>query len=370
MIFNIIEENEMKTLKTRFLIALTLGALALFGVGCAPNPAAGGTETQPDGEGHISDSGMLALPELAPVELEGRPLQVVATTSLIGDVVAQVGGEAIRLTTLMGPGEDPHSYQPSAQDFAAAENADVIFLNGWGLEEALAQDLETLGSEPLLVPISAGITPLGFGEGELHDEMEGDEHSDAHESEGHDEDHHTPVDPHVWFSVPNVQKWEENVALVLRTLDPAHAEIYTQNAATYLSELQTLEVYIRAQAAQIPVENRVLVTSHDSLGYFAQAYGFEILGTVIPAASTVAEPSAADLAGLILAMRERRVCALFTETTVNATLAETVASELDHCAAVQVLPIYTGALGPAGSGAESYIGMMRVNIDTIAAGLK
>jgi len=121
---------------------------------------------------------------------------------------------------------------------------------------------------------------------------------------------------------------------------------------------------------QIPSESRILVTNHDSFSYFADEYGFEILGTVIPAASTLAEPSAADLAGLITEMEEHGVCTIFAETSVSDTLAQTVAGELEGCDEVKVLLLYTEAIGSAGGGADSYIGMFRANVDAIVQGLR
>ena len=294
---------------------------------------------------------VLPLPELSAVTVDGRALRVVATTSIIGDVVAQVGGQAIDLTTLMGPGQDPHSYEPSANDLTGVAQADVIFVNGWDLEEALLRSLTTIGGQTPLVPVSANIQPRPFsGEGSS------DEHGGA--------------DPHVWFAVPNVAQWTRNIEQILSELDPAHQDTYAANAAVYLAQLEALQTEAAAQLAVIPADKRVLVTNHDSLGYFAAEYDFETLGTVIPAMSTLAEPSANDLATLIAVMGEHNVCTLFTETTVSDKLAQTVAAELSNCDTVNVVPLYTGAVGPAGSGADSYLGMFRANIQAIIAGLQ
>lgn len=317
---------------------------------------------------HEAEAEMLMLPELNAAELDGAPLRVIATTSIIGDVVAQVGGETIDLTVLMEPGQDPHSYEPAAQDLTAVANAHIIFINGWDLEEGLADDLENIGEDALVVPISANIAPLAFGEDEhAHEdeEHEEDEHEEGDEH-GHD---HSGADPHVWFDIHNVEQWAENVEHVLSDLDPANAATYEANAAAYTEALEELEAYTTSQLDSIPEDNRFLVTNHDSFSYFANAYGFTVLGTVIPSASTVAEPSASDLAELIMEMEEHNVCTIFTETTVNDALAQTVAAELDGCDTVQVLQLYTGAVGPEGSGEDSYIGMFRANVDAIVSGL-
>lgn len=310
------------------------------------------------GNGDPSEAaGELALPELAPADLGNSKLRVAATTSIIGDVVAQVGGEAIELKTLMGPGQDPHSYEPSAGDLTAVADAHVIFVNGWDLEEGLLRNLRAVAGQTPLIPVSAGITPLVAAE----------EHDDDAEIGEHD---HEGADPHVWFDPHNVQQWVVNIEQVLSALDPANAAVYQRNAAAYQEQLNQLIAYADSQLGTIPAERRKLVTNHNTLGYFAARYQFEVIGTVLPAASTLAEPSASALADLTGKMAAENICTLFAENTANARLAQTVSAELTDCPKVQVITLYTGAIGPAGSGADSYIGMMRANIDAIVGGLK
>lgn len=336
---------------------LLMGFLAAGCAGGAAPQATAVPTTNPTAE-----MGVLSLPALTAVALEGEPLNVVATTSIIGDVVAQVGGEAIALTTLMGPGQDPHSYQPGARQLTAVANADVIFINGWDLEEALVRNLESVGEKAIFVPISANIQPLAFGAGG-HDETE--------DEDGHEEHDHEGADPHVWQAVPNVMQWVNNAQQVLRALDPANTAVYEQNAAAYLAALAELEAYAQAQLAAIPTENRVLITNHDALAYFAHAYNFEILGTVVPGGSTLAESSATSLAALVSLMTEHGICTIFAENTSNTNLAAAVAAELKTCAGgVQVSQLYTDALGAPGSGADSYIGMFRANVDAVVEGLR
>ena len=299
-----------------------------------------------------SSSGLvpLALPTLTPLQRPpDRPLQVVATTSIIGDVVAHVGGDATSLTTLMAAGQDPHSYEPSTGDLTKVAESDLIFVNGWQLEEALLDDLTNIAVEAPIVPISANITPL-LPAGEAHE--------------------HGAVDPHVWLDPQLVTQWVHNVQDVLSDLDPANAPVYAANAAAYLKELAALDDDMVQQLSQIPPASRKLVTNHDSLTYFAHRFDFEIVGAVIPAPSTVAEPSAQQLAALVQKMREENVCTIFAETTASPRLAETVAAELTTCDTVDVLLLHTGALGPPGSGASSYTEMMRTNTDTIVRGLE
>ncbi len=338
---------------------LVLVTFLWLAAGCSPTaePSQNQPASPHPAAQHDEDLGaeMLTLPALEAVTLEGQPLRVIATTSIIGDVVAQVGGDAIELTTLMGPGQNPHNYEPAAKDLTAVSEAQVIFINGWDLEEALVDDLEAIGAGAFIIPVSARIEPMAF---RIPKAKVGDDH-----------DHGDP-DPHVWTSIHNVEQWVENIENALSELDPAHAEAHQANAEAYLTELETLEAYTEAQLADIPTEERLLVTNHSAFGYFARDYDFEVLGTVIPGMSTLSEPSARDLAELIATMEEQDICTIFTETTVSDALAQTVAAELSGCDDVKVLPLYTGAVGPTGSGADSYIGMFRANVDTIVEGMQ
>ncbi len=305
------------------------------------------------------DERELRLPELEPVDLGGRSLQVVATTSIIGDVVAQVGGDEIELLKLMDPGQDPHSYEPSAGDLTAVSKGDVIFVNGWNLEEGLADDLSTISENTPVIPVNANIDPLEF---------DGEKNADHDKDNGSHE--YSQVDPHTWFAVANVQQWVENIIVVLSELDPANAAIYGSNGQAYIMELEDLDQALRRKIETIPVKERILVTNHDSFGYFAKEYGFKIVGTVMPSSSTLAEPSAGDLANLIGLLEREDLCTIFTETTLSDSLPQTVGQELRNCEQVKILPLYSGSIGPPGSGADSYRGMMETNVSAILEGLQ
>lgn len=290
---------------------------------------------------HGNAGGTLALPELAEIELDGRKLNVVATTSIIGDVVANVGGDMLELSVLIGRNQDSHSYELTPQDFVALENADVIFVNGWDLEEQLAEIVEE-NFAAKGVAISAEITPRTFD-------------SQA-------------ADPHVWFSIHNAEQWAENAATVLTQLDPTNGATYAANLETYLAQLTELEEEIEELLTELPTDKRKLVTNHDAFGYFADEYGFEVVGTVIPSFSSSAEPSASDLAELANLMEAEEVCTVFAETSRSDDLARTVSAELTHCDSVQVLQLYTGSIGDGA--ADSYIGLYRENVKTIVEGLR
>jgi ABC-type Zn uptake system ZnuABC Zn-binding protein ZnuA len=292
---------------------------------------------------HAGEMSGMSTPELAPVQLgAGERLNVVTTTSMIGDVVSQIGGEYITLSSVIGVGQDPHTYEPVPADIALLEQADVIFSNGLGFEEGLVEPLASLSGRVPVVPVSVGVDVLA-GEGE-----------------------HAAGDPHTWMDPRNVMIWVDNIAYALSALDPAHAETYGANAEAYRAQLEELDAYITAQVARIPEANRKLVTDHEALGYFARRYGFEVVGAVIPNVTTSAEPSAADLAALVETIRAEQVRAVFVSTSVSDELARTVAEEVGY--EVRILYLYH-ELGEQGSGAETYLGMMRTDIDTIVAGL-
>ncbi len=301
-----------------------------------------------------SEGGAGPTPALAPVRLEpGERLRVVATTTIVGDVVARVGGDAIQLTVLLPIGADPHTYEPRPADLTAVAQAHVLFVNGLGLEEFLESTLRNVGNVPV-VSVSEGIPPRAL---------------EAHEHEGHEEgeEQHEgeEVDPHVWMDVRNVMVWVENIQKTLSALDPGNASLYAANAAAYRAELEELDAWILQQVAQIPPQNRKLVTNHPSFGYFADRYGLEQVAAVYPI-SPGSEPSAREIAELEETIRQFGVPAVFAETTVNPKLAEQVARDTG----IRLVTLYTGSLGGPGSGAESYVAMMRYNVAAIVDALK
>lgn len=332
-----------------FIFAL----LSLLISACGGNT---GQQTMPEGD---ATTGILTLPEVTELATDDAPLRVLATTSIIGDIVSRVGGDAIDLVVLMPPGQDPHSFQPGAADLTAAADADLIFVNGWNLEEGLAKDISSIGRRAVIIPVSAGIVPRTLGD-EEHD-------GEASDGEAHG---HGAVDPHVWQDVANVMQWVENIRRVLGAADPANAAVYDANAARYLGELEQLDADLRTTLSNIPSEKRVLITNHDNLGYFAEAYDFEIAGAIIPSISTLAEPTAGAMAALVNTMKEHGICTVVTETTSSGQLARTLQNELTFCEEVTILPISTDALGPGGSETASYTGLMRANAAALVEGLR
>ncbi len=276
-------------------------------------------------------------------------LKVVASTTLVGDVVKQVGGDLIELTVLFPPGADPHTFEPRPQDMAALSDAQVVVINGLGLEEALEAVLEA-NVKGTLVHASEGIEVRAF---------EGEEH----EGEGH---HHEGGDPHTWTDPNNVIVWTQNIAAALAEADPSNAKAYQANADAYLASLKELDGWIRTQIEQIPPERRKMVTDHLAFGYFADEYGLEQVGALIGSFSTNAAPSAQELAALEDKIKEQGVPAVFIGKTVNPALAEQVAQDTG----VKLVHVYTGSLSEPGGEADSYLAFMRYNVNAIVEALK
>lgn len=344
-----------RTLLAGWACALCLAVV----VGCA---APGGANapalaTTPAEDHHDKAEGAETLPALAPVTLaEGEKLRVVATTNIVGDVVHQVGGDAIELVQLLPPGTDPHSYQARPDDLRALNQAHVVFINGLHLEEAMAPVLENLDSGAPVIAVNIGVTPLGFPEA----------HAETHaETNTEDAHHHEGADPHTWMDVRNVEQWVANIAAVLTALDPAHAADYTANAAAYTAELEALHQEIERALASIQPAQRKLVTDHDNLGYLASAYDLTIVGAVIPSLSTMAAPSAQELAALQQQIAQEGVKAILVGTTVN----PNVAQQLARDTGAVVTTIYTDSLSDADGPAGDYIAMMRYNLTQIVTAL-
>lgn len=305
------------------------------------------------GQPSVDEISSLDLPLLESIDLSGRKLKVVATTSIIGDLVSKVGDEVVDLVILMDAGQDPHRYEPTAEKLRQVAEADVIFVNGWGLEEGLIDDIATVSTAPT-VPVAANIKPRIASVQET-------EHGSRDAS---DDLHEYLVDPHVWLDPKLSVVMLENITRTFQILDPSNGSVYDKFAGEYRQHLDEL-LGDYDQLSRIPPEKRKLVTNHDSLGYFADAYDFEIIGTIIPSASTLAEPTAKELASLVAAMEEADVCIIFGETTQNNVLAEAVANELENCESVTIVTLYTGSLGPSGSEAATYLSMMESNLEAI-----
>lgn len=293
-------------------------------------------------------------------EADGELPLVMVTTTILGDVVHHLVGERARVEVLMPPGGDPHEFEPSARQVELVTQADIVIANGLGFEEGLVDTLEAARDDGVAVyEVAPDLDPLTLkGEGEDEDE-EGRSHK-HHEGEG--------FDPHVWTDPRRMAKAVDTIAAQLAKADPAlGSAVVTARAESYAQELRELDAEIERLLASVPETNRELVTNHEVFGYFAQRYGFELVGTVIPSSSTLAEPSSKELDRLATIIEDRKVKAVFAETTQPAKLAETIAAAVNR--EVEVVRLFTESLGKKGSGAETYVDMMRTNATRIAEAL-
>lgn len=282
--------------------------------------------------------------------------RVIATFSILGDIVAQVGGDTISLHTLVGPQGDVHTFEPTPADSVSLHKAMLIFEIGLGFETWLDKLFTSARSKARRVVVTQGLKSLAI-------------QTTAYPAAAHPHKHgHDEVDPHVWFDVQNVLYIVEKVRDALGQYDPSNAAIYRDKAVQYSTTLQELDAWMRAQVQTIPATRRKLVTSHDNLGYFARRYGFDVVGAAINAPSTdVTEVAARHVAALVKKVKALGVPAIFAETMHNPKLVQRLATE----AGVRLAPpLYTDALGPAGSLSSTYITMMRYNVTTIVTALK
>lgn len=281
---------------------------------------------------------------LGPSPAHADKIQAIATISIIGDLVKNVAGDAVYLVVLVGPNRDAHEYEPIPADSVNIARADVIFENGLHLEHWLDKLYTASGSKAKRVIVSYGVTPRVF------------------------EDNPQDVDPHAWQDVTNVILYTRNIRDALAAIDPANKNTYESNAKNTIQKLQALDAWVKTEVASIPVAQRKLVTNHDALGYFAKAYGFQIIGAVIPSATTeAADPSAKETADLLNIIKSNGVHAIFSENMANPKLARTLSKE----AGVQVGPeVYTDALGSQSSDGESYLKMIRHNVKIFVEYLK
>ena len=263
------------------------------------------------------------------------PLSLVATTSILGDVVRQVAGEGAELYVLLPPDTDPHTFEPIPQEIAVLSRADLVFICGVGLKAALAP---FLSQARRVVNLSQGLELRVFSDGR--------------------------VDPHVWLSPLNVAAWAEGIAAALAELDPGNADGYRARAQAYREELEALDAWIRTQVEEIPEERRLLVVDHLAFGYFCDRYGFRQL-SILPGFSTLAEPSARELAQLEGEIKSLSVPAIFVAHTTASPLVDQVARDTG----VEVVRLYVGALsGPEGP-APAYLELMRYDVSAIVAAL-
>lgn len=341
---------------------------------------------------------IILLNVVSPIKSQSFEFTIMASHSILADVIANVVGDVATVERLIPLGADPHAFQPSSRDLARVASVDIIVINGALFEEGLLDTIENVASETPIITASSCIEMRLFDfeesehEEEIHVNEELNQQCNAHYAElnlpldsaqhrlyeldcgddefqaeaNHDHEHNTVCDPHVWTVPQNVMLWTLLIRDILSEADSLNADTYFANANSYIEQLQELENnFIQPELEGISPENRILVTNHDSLGYFADAYNFEIVSTVIPGGSTLAETSASSIVTVIEQINSTGVSAIFTETTMSEDIAQQIANETG----AEIYQLYSGALGQEGSPAATYLDYMRYNVTTIADAL-
>lgn len=274
-----------------------------------------------------------------------RPL-VVVSTNILGDVVMELVGDEAEVVTLMRPDADPHSFEISAQEAARLRSADLVVSNGLGLEEGLHQHLEGAADAGVASFVAGDVVDvLAYADGDAAG---------------------TP-DPHFWTDPAQMTAVVDALGPELAAIDGVDTAAIAKSAADYRAELTSLDAEMTAAFAEIPDERRALVTNHHVFGYLAERFGFRIVGTVIPGGTTLAAPSASDLAGLVTAVEDAGVATIFAESSSPDRLVRALADEAD--VEVAVVELFTESLTSPDGGAPDYLTMMRVNTARISTGL-
>lgn len=310
-------------LRSRITVCLLIGSATLI-VGCP----------EPNGPGPVGTG----------------PVQVVATTSIIADAVKRIGTDRVNVIALMGPDVDPHTYIPNSTDATSLSQAHIVFHNGLHLEGKMADRFEKSDGGTIIVAVSKSIP-----ENKLRI-VDGNH------------------DPHIWFDVNLWKTCIEQIRDSMIELDPAFEQHYQTNCETYLAELTELDATIQSQIETIPKERRVLITSHDAFGYFGQAYGIEVHG--LQGISTAAAAGTRDVEELVKFLDDRRIPAVFCETSVLPKGLKKVIETVESNNKTKIALIdgqgalYSDALGGPGSNAETYIDMVMHNVRSLVKNLK
>ena len=281
-------------------------------------------------------------------------ISVVATTTILGDIARNIVGDDGTVVVVLPIGADPHDYRPSSAEVAVIHDADLVIANGLGLEEGFGDVLKTAAADGAnLVEVAELVDPVTFSDRE-HCRGDGDDDHD-----------HGNCDPHVWFDPLRAAAIAQIIGAELSLIDISVD--WQARVDEYSAELIEADETIVMILDAIPDDRRILVTNHDSLGYLADRYGLQVVGTVLTGGGDLSEPSSVDLAELVSIIDATGVQAIFAETTETTALAEAVASEVGH--PVAVVRLYSGSLGDPGSGADTLIGMLTTNARRIANAL-
>ena len=293
-------------------------------------------------------AGIAGAAMLSGASFAAEPVPIVASFSILADLVRVVGGERVRVTTLVGPDEDAHVFEPKPGDAKALVQSRLLVINGLSFEPWAQKLAKSAGYQGETVVASKGVKPLVMAQEKDH--------------KGHQ---HDEVDPHAWQNPGNVVLYTRNIAAALAKADPAGTSAYQANATAYLKELQALDAWAKTQFAAIPADKRKVITSHDAFGYLAAQYQIRFLAP--QGVSTDAEPSAREVAQLIRQIQREKIKAVFVENMSNPRLL----AQLGKDAGVTVgATLYVDALSAAGGPADSYLKLMRHNVTQLAAGMR
>ncbi len=273
---------------------------------------------------------------IAPARAQER-LNVVASFSILGDFVRNVGGDRVSVTTLVGPDSDAHVYSPTPADAKRIADAKLVFVNGLGFEGWLPRLVKSAGGKATIVTATSGITPLKSG---------------------------SAADPHAWQSVANAKIYVANIRDALAAADPANAETFKANASRYLADLDALDREVRAAVAQIPESRRKVISTHGAFGYFAAAYGVAFIAPV--GVSTESEASARDVARIITQIRTAKIPAVFLENISDPRLIRRISAETGARVGGT---LYSDSLTGEKGDSPTYIAMVRHNIKALTSAL-
>ena len=345
----------------------------------------------------LTSAAALAVSLAAPaIAQSDRPIPVVATFSILGDMVKRIGGEHVAVTTLVGPDGDTHVYQPTPAGARAVSEAKIIVVNGLQFEGWLDRLIDASDFRGVRVVATDGIKPIAFDDEHDHGDLEvraeeaghdhdhddqaktGHDHDreehaeaathdhddEAHAEAGHDHHDHGAFDPHAWQSLGNAVAYVDNITAALAQADPANASDFYQNRAAYVAEIEALDAEIREMVAALPADRRTVVTSHDAFQYFGRDYGLEFIAP--QGLSTESEASAKDVVRLIQQIRDGDIRAVFIENIGDPRLLRRIADETEAGIGGT---LYPGALSGPDGPAPTYLDMMRHNATTLVQAL-
>jgi zinc/manganese transport system substrate-binding protein len=283
--------------------------------------------------------------------MANEPLPVVASFSILADMVKQVGGPHVEVTSLVGPNSDAHVFDPTPADAKRLAAAKLVVVNGLGFEGWLNRLVKSSGYKGPVLTASKGVKTIP---------MEASDHGHSH---GHKHSHVAP-DPHAWQSLLNARQYVENIRVALSAAMPAHSADFQARATDYLKQIDALEKSTQARIAAVPMERRRVITSHDAFGYFARAY--KVTFYPLQGLSTASEPSAADVVRIVNEIKKNKVTAIFAENTSDPRVLERVAKDTGANIGGT---LYADALSAPGTQADTYLKMFELNVSTIVAGI-